>query len=726
MQHPMLSRRAFDRFYGSSSLFIIGASLIDGIAAHVPEAMDLLVLDSEGTLRCPAESLPPEEDRLAPLGAPVGLQTILVSDGEAAAGRSLADYVADQSGHPAPPVDQAADASDIAGLLARLLSAAASADADRRKRAANVETELAVLRRDYERSLVNLEKARRIVRGAGFGTRYSTLSVPAGQDSVGPESGQAGPLAPHEARFQLPADTAGLQGVSLHCRRPEGELAAGTLHISIKREADGRLLGKAEADFAALMDGWIYFELVQVSESSFGDGLLTLEWVAASEGAVPRFSLCDGEADRFGAVDDTTPDNRRTLAMRIWSGFAPGALQENGHFRPPTLERCQSTVDALMERAIVMTGGAGDAEALNDIVTRDPEGRWVQTHAQAKSAAGLMFAGLVPAGADELSVLCEMAHESGPTCLFLVAVGGAAAPDPALADRLLADARAQGAQSGFDQTSGVQWSAAVVPPGATAEVQVDLSALADDQAPQNLYLAVLPAAGSHQYGWCRWHTVRVAFDSIEKHSTAYQALLKDRQFVQRMRSLKFPEIGERLEFLAGQARLQELTRDFGFSPMIVGDDNGSLQTHPIKEEVSGALYRRGAPAGSTRVACDVETAHERAPDFIYVLALMPVAEGDRSAVFKAMIGDVIDDKTTLARGRHEPTGSLYCVKRLRALEVEALSIDLDAPLDSDHDIVAAVLPVHHLVSYGWCRWLSLSIASAAEPEQFVALSAPDG
>jgi len=727
MQKLALTGSAFDRLYGSSRLVVMSAGLYQAVAEIVPASLDILLLAPIGHLYVPGEASDFDAASLSPVGAPVGLLGFVVDGG----GRNWADtwssWSLSQTGRTAPPVWQI-EAGDTALIMRSLAEIGLDDAAHSRLSAAQVQTDLAVLRRDFERSLINLEKARRIIRGAGYDTRYSTLSVPAGPETVAPD-GETGPLTPYTAKYDMPVDAAGVVGISLHFVVPAGTLADGHFTVLLKRSVDRRILGSAELQFSDITAGWKYFELERGLQRSFGDAELVFEWIVSGKGSVPEVSLTAAEPDRCGAPmngnkigADPSKSTLSTLpAMQIWSGFAPGELADDQGFSGSPKERRRAAIGGLLKRATDLAGESAIIPA-SDI---GPSGAWVQTHLRDDGPVGLCFEKLVPASARTLTVSCEAGHPSTPTCLYLVAVGGPSALNKDYLIQLFERAQNSDETKGIDEGAGVSWCIHAVAPGVRHDIEVELTALSDKVSDQNLSMTAVSTTESTDFGWCRWQDLSVELDTVEGHSTVYHSLDRNRQIIQRMRSVKFPEIGERLEFLAGRARLQKLTEQWGFSPMIVADDNGSLQTHPLKQDISAAIYRSGAAVGTTRVACDVETAHERAPDFIYVIALVNAETSDKYDLFKAFVAKLMQDEFHTASGFEPESQIYYSAQRLAALQVKAISIDLDAPLDVEHDIIVAALPVHDIISYGWCRWLSLSVATALDPHQQFKLKAPD-
>lgn len=723
MRKLALTHTAFDRLYGSVRLVVMSVGIHKTLSRMIPAALDVLILDKTGELRVPGEVVESGSKIVRPIGGPTGLLGFIVDRPMAENAIIWSDWISNQTGRQSPPV-VVVKKNKVAAMQCLTEMAMQNAD-EVRKSAASVQTDLAVLRRDFERSLINLEKARRLIRGVGYDTRYSTVSVPVGKETVAPR-GLASPLKPFVARFPLPVDAAGVQGISLHFVVPKGARSEGSLTVLLLRSVDSHVLGTAELLFSEIDAGWTYLVLERGMLRSFGDAELVLEWSVVTEGAVPEISLTDAALNRCGAPSDDGEEvmgrSRGTLpALKIWSGFDPGELTEGHSFLSSPMEHRRTSIRKLMNIGAAITG----SETIDSVLSHDPSGGWVQTHLQKSGPVGLVFQKLVPAAAQALTITCETAHSSGPTCLYLVAVGGTAATDQEYLAQLLENAKSGEDINAYDAETGVSWSVQTVPAGVQHQLTVDMTCLQDNLPAQNLGMAVVSATGETGYGWCRWHDISVALDTVRGHSVTSQLLSENNQPVLRMRSVKFPEIGDQIEFLAGRARLQDLNTQLGFSPMIVPDDHGSLQTHPITEGVSAALYRSGAAAGTTLVACDVETAHERAPDFLYVLALVKAGTPDKYDIFQSFVGELADRDFLATRGYDEKRQMYYSARRLPALQVEAVSIDLDTPLDEDHDIIVAALPVQDIISYGWCRWLSLSIASVVDLRPQFNLKSPD-
>lgn len=710
MQSTLLSAQAFRVFYSSHRLVIVTGRIAKKLNNTPLELLDVLQLTPEGHIVAPDETVEKSTELIAAIGAPLGVCGILSDAAEQDVATQLRDWFSEQTGRTAPQLFQLGRRPSKASVLTSLSHCLLlDAEASRLSGAEN-EKDLAVLRRDFERTLINLEKARRVVRGAGYDTKFTTMSVPLGEGSIDPSSQKIELREPYTAAFPLPVDAAGLVGVSLHFDVPQGDLANGDLTIAVYRCVDQQLLGAKKIPFMDLTRGWTYFELERPMQRSFGDAQLVISWDFHEGGAAPLLSLSNSVlSPRY---EDVELVHDHLPAMQLWSGFSPGELEDDGRFWPHHLEAKRNKIAALYQ--FFRPFGASAAEP--DTITLQNSS--LQTHLH-EGIAGLYGDALVPGSAHAIEVKFETAHRSAPDCLYLMCVATAGSEVTAAdAEALYAKVLDQGQEGGIDEDRGFIWQAMVATPEQPMHMRLDIPDALRTRTPSSLVLAVKSVSGETSYGWCRWHTVSVHLPPFQTPVGQLPADFKPSYSqLRRMRSLKFPEVGEQLQFLAGTQALHKLTDSLGFSPMIVGEDNGSLQTHPILEEVSAALYQGGAPVGTVRVSCDVETAHERSPEFRYVLALIPTETENKYMTFKAFLENELPKGSHMSNGFAATYGIHYGSRQIKALQSSLISVDLDRPLESSFDIIVAVLPVKDVVSYGWCRWMSLNISSTIDDQQ---------
>ena len=708
MQPRLLTRKAFSVFYGSNRVVLLDPSLA---RKELPafDGVDFLFLGAEGKLYLPGEiKEATTEDTLEPVGAPAGVLGIIGR-------KQLEDQIVHwsnwfehQTGRAAPRsylISGWRATSELYKMIAQCLAEDASRS---RSSAAETEKDLAYLRRDFEQALINLEKARRLIHGVGFDTRFTTLSLPLGKKTVCPLPGEERSLfAPYRKSYGLPVDAAGIIGLSLHCQMAEGALATGHFSVGIYRFADNLCLGRATIAFEEMHPGWFYLELEQVMQRSFGDAYLVLEWAPANDGVVPAITLSTlmAETRQGGELAE-----HEIPALQVWSGFAPGELSNEDSFSPANAYRRSASFRKLVGLGSLLTGS-------NSAATVEVGKDWLQTHL-VPGPIGIKFDALLPSSVSQIEVRCETAHVSGPECCYLIA---ATRKNVELCvddfAQMLSTAKNSGSQAEVDEKHGLAWCYSMVPANRIETLRLSLPSGFAAEDGCNLYVAVVSATGKQDYGWCRWYDVAVSVPMEAIGTVSGRLKTTDTEVSQRMRSLKFPEFADQLEFLAGTSKLQELSSKLGFSPMIIAEDNGSLQTHPLLEGVSAVVYRDAVLPGVTRVACEVETAHDRAPDFRYVMALLPAKITDKNDVFVDFLDRALPTDTKMAQGMDDVSGLIYSTKLLSALEVSTISIDFDQPLSDTHDLIVAVLPTQENISYGWCRWMSLSISSVMASQQ---------
>ncbi len=719
MQPKMLTAQAFRLFYSSNRLVIVTWRVAKTLLKVPLQQLDVLLLTPEGHLAVPGEPAEGASELMSAIGAPLGVRGIISEPASQPIAAQWRDWFSQQTGRVAPQlftVGIRPSKTSILTIVSQCLLLDAEAS---RMSAAKTERDLAVLRRDFERTLINLEKARRIVRGAGYDTKFTTMSVPVGDGVLEPGKQKPGAREPYVAAFPLPVDAAGLVGISLHFCMPDEGLAEGALDVSLYRCADHQLLGQKEVSFADLGRGWAYFQLERPMQRSFGDAELIISWNFSGDGGAPSLSLSNSTLNQ--RHDGQVLVHDRLPAMQIWSGFSPGELEDDESFRPYHREAKRNDFASLYQFSRPFGASVAEPESIS---LQDTS---IQTHLL-DDVTGLYFSSLVPGSAHAVDVSFETVHPAAPQCVYLAAIGIAGAEITASdIDECYAKAESAGQLSGVDEEKRIVWQAIVAPSEQNMHLRLDIPDALRSDTPSSLVLAVRSATGEKAYGWCRWNELSVFLPPVRAVAGQLPATFEpDYTQHRRMRSIKFPEVGEQLQFLAGTKALHELTETMGFSPMIVGEDNGSLQTHPLLEDVSAALYQGGAPAGTLRVGCDVETAHERAPDFRYVLALIPSGSDDKYKKFKEFLETSLPKGSRSSRGFVEAQNIHFCSRQLKALESSVLSIDLDMPLETGFDIIVAALPVQDVVSYGWCRWMSLNVTSSIDAQQQFSLTERSG
>ena len=496
MQLHLLTHQAFSAFYGTNRVIILDPSLT-GSTLPTFDGVCFLWLGGDGALYASVDEIGANPKLVAAIGAPAGVIGIIGRSKNASHITGWAKWFEEQTGRPAPPVcliDSRKTEIELYQAIAGCLAKDAAAS---RTMAADTEKDLAFLRRDFEKSLINLEKARRLMQGVGFDTRFMTLSVPLGEETIGPsDKDVASPLSPYVRSFGLPVDAAGIAGISLHCQITGTDRASGTFCVRVNRVVDNLCIGTSHLRFSDMDSGWLYFGLERTMQRSFGDAYLTLEWEPDSAGALPVITLS-------GLELETRQKGQKTKlpAMRIWSGFAPGELGDPQQFIPMNAPRRFARFADLSLYATPISKSAVHSPV-------EEVGTSLQTHLAETGPAGLAFEGTISPLASRVEVEFETAHENGPECLYLLMVTKSTArPTVDEIDRFLSELKT--GKKPDDHPDFIA-SYKLVAPGQRHSLAVSLPCgFASDQA-SNLYVAVVSTTGKQDYGWCRWHNLAVS------------------------------------------------------------------------------------------------------------------------------------------------------------------------------------------------------------------------
>lgn len=189
-----------------------------------------------------------------------------------------------------------------------------------------------------------------------------------------------------------------------------------------------------------------------------------------------------------------------------------------------------------------------------------------------------------------------------------------------------------------------------------------------------------------------------------------------------VRTQRLPDLAGNIVFYQGAAKLAQITEKLGFSPMTISEETSSLQTHPFEKYASAAILSSGVPVGALRISCEVGTAHESAPDFIYILAVLPHDIENSTAAVDNCVAQV--EQGTMS-GVDADTGVQWCARRLEALKVSELAIDLAEIPVRAADVVFGAIATSGDHSYGWCRWYSYSVNLANAETVRHMLGAPE-
>jgi len=189
-----------------------------------------------------------------------------------------------------------------------------------------------------------------------------------------------------------------------------------------------------------------------------------------------------------------------------------------------------------------------------------------------------------------------------------------------------------------------------------------------------------------------------------------------------VRTQRLPDLAGNIVFYQGAVKLAQITEKLGFSPMTISEETSSLQTHPFEKKVSAAVLRSGLPVGALRISCEAGTAHESAPEFLYILAILPHDIENSADAVDACVDQV--RQGTLS-GLDQHSGVQWCARTLQALKIGELAIELAEVPTKAADVVFGAIATSGDHSYGWCRWYSYSVTLADAETVKHSLSRPE-
>lgn len=209
-------------------------------------------------------------------------------------------------------------------------------------------------------------------------------------------------------------------------------------------------------------------------------------------------------------------------------------------------------------------------------------------------------------------------------------------------------------------------------------------------------------------------------DSVLKNNSEHVSLARIKEQIpadlrNTMQAYKFPELTSRIKFLHGDEKHRSLFNTLDFWPLMLSDDFGYMQTHPLVEELSGAIMYAGASEGTKRVRAKIRTANAAAPDLFYILARIPVEISDDIEAIKAALVDIKNiDKTGRAEGIDATTGIIWSSLLLPADTAGVISLNISEDVQGTGNLLFATMPQDKNISWGWCRWYSLYIDSTIQ------------
>ncbi|MFC4347217.1 DUF6212 domain-containing protein [Kordiimonas lipolytica] len=699
-----LTLAAFKTVYSGTSLFLVGEDVLPTVRDVLGTDVRFVVLGADGCIYEANEHPSGLDTRRAPVGMAIGLRGILAGRDTIAAAKAWDDHAHKQKMFEPAPI------KTLSGMKGRIrldavrfmLDCKTRESADLQAQMAQKEAGMSYLRRKNEGLLLNMEKARRMIRGAGFGLQHIAAELPVGDETIGP----GGTIDTTHFTQLLPADSAGLWAVSLYAVASVESTRGtdGSLEVRVVRASDGLCLAHDTKSYS-IMEGWLQFDLSDACSTIMGDAFLEVSW-SGNEAGAPLLALADVTADRFG------DDNGRTLALRLMKGFADpvdGAESEGGYSLSPLLRHSVSAIELQRRAAWAFDDLIAELPTDGSLLSMGMREGWLQTHPHEKGPSGARFAGALLAGVAEVSVSAQTAHERGPAAVYSVlAVEHLDGEDAQARSRKVLEFL-----SGDGDLAGVHAVQRLVAPMQALSLTLQLERPLERRA--DLYLVVEIPDGNPAFGWCRWSDLEIGLPWPEQDSDLAPALGGGSTAL-RLRSLKFPALAGRIEFVSGAKKLDELTKSLGFSPLLVSEETGSLQTHPLQDQLSAAMLEGGVPTTAIRVASEVETAHDAAPAFLYVLAVVSPSVSEKARAIRNVMSRIDAQDPSTWQGVNSRKTVQWQAMVLYARQAATIEIELALELDAPGDVVFAVKPAGESVSYGWCRWYSLNITTAPEAQ----------
>lgn len=693
-----LSVTAFGKLYSGASLVLVGADVACDVSPVVPDSVTLLVLHPAGLLTEEDDDI--DARKLAPVG--MGLNILGIIAGKETAEAAAAWQAFSDKQKMFEPVRtvllkglaRTRTAQAQAFLIERLAEEAKAL----RQELGEKEAGLAFFRNQNERFRLDYEKARRMLRGAGFGPQHIAADLPRGQETVGP----GGTLDTRMFRQTLPCDTMALWTLSLYAVPPASSPSSGYVSVKLWHAGTGACLATRDVPYEDIVE-WTDFDFSEVGSTVFGDAILEIEWHEGLESA-PLFSLSSIRADRYGDGDS------QTLAMRMIKGFVdPGEQPQTQSGLSIHRLVALNTDFRMLRSAMYWPFEIRDGGYHAHLISSDDEKEYIQTHASSAGPSAVFLPDAIACGVCAVSAKVETAHPGGPNCRYFIVVLERDDEDDAETGMMrLRQLFATGDPLAL-RLPGTHVAHIDMAPNQAASFRLEWDEAFERKA--DMALVVTSLDETAEYGWCRWSDITFGFSYSSIEGRTPLSLATEASAL-RLRVMKFPELAGRIEFLLGRSKLDELSRTLGFSPLLISEETGSLQTHPLKDYPSAAVLGGATPHEALRVACDVETAHDAAPAFIYVLAVVDSSVKDRERVIGNMLSGIKADDEKTWQGVNGRKTVQWHARLLYARQAATLEMEIMNRPKGTGDLVFAVLPAGDSVSYGWCRWYSLSITSA--------------
>lgn len=691
-----VSSAALKTLYGGGRSLIVDALVADTVSTLTGSRYHVLHAHSDGRITVAGEAA--DSARLSLPGVPAGLCGFILLEGikgiyaEWGGERLLA------KGRAAYPVcllgaDRAGDQQAIATFLIDMQGELIEAVSGN---ASALEAQLVYLRQASERMMTSLTIAERIMDSVGYENIMPVATLMPGKATLklDVDGGDS---------FEqiLPVDGLGLAALSLHVKdRAKGN---GQITLRLRRDFDGKILAEAGRGYAQLKAGWNMFRFEDIVTDVMGD--LRLEILGRSErkGDVPVFSMAATKADRFGSKG-----KGESLALELFKNiFRPDiASQELEEYRAKSGTVSVKTCPGFFPDRVGFYGGEARLAAAAGEVRFAPlqlsvDYGWVQAHLASDGVTGITVAQQVHAADRGIALDVEVPETRAPFMLVRAVYVRTLDNIESVVHGFAADT--------VDGTHVLAHASTVLGGGAKHRFELTFDKGVDAEGFVVIYARTLDERVDN--GWIRLKSVERLHrpKTLAPQSAAGTLASADQRWL--VRALRPPELSGLVEFIEGAEMLESLSIQNGFSPLLLDENGGYLQTHPLRDRISGAVVPSLATAGTRKLIATAGTAHPAAPEFIYVLAVRPHSGTPLKALLDK-VADAASDPAVQGGAQQVTDGAIWAARCLPATKQARIELEFADPLPVNHDVVFATLSIGGVNSYGWCRWTSIGLVSS--------------
>lgn len=692
MAQLKLTKAAFAVLYGRERVLITDETLLPHVKGLADDAFAVLLVDSDGRTTTGGES--PAAATLDVLGMPLGLKAVLVHEqnkavvAEWGGERLLAKSKDGFEIFIAKPNDPDVETklTDFFIALQNTMLVALSA------RATRLETQTAYLRQSSERMMTALAMSERVMQAVGYSELSVVASLPKSSERVGPQ----GDINTNSFEQIFPTDGLGLGAIELHAVLPRKGVGDGYLEVAILRDFDGKILTFQNLRFEDINEGWNTVRFNQVVTDVFGDVRLALRWHTEAEGKAPLVSLSDISGNRFGA-----PGNDRSVALKVFKRACGTDISD---------EALTAVGNTSLAGVIVLPGSYADGvafyggearyqaakaeQSFDPFVVNETTGS-AKVHLASDGLTGLTFRTILPRGARSIDLDVVLPEARGPEmAIYAALVNSLGGIETHMTNAMKGEAH-----------DLVSYATAHLGKGQRTRIQLEC----EDCTGREIYVVLVAKTqdGTIANGWCQ-------LDRLVLNAPYASTVQLDKPHLSPkkiVRAVRLPELGNLVQFLYGPDELHRLSVSGEFLPMLLDENGGYLQTHPLKDAVSAAILPSLVMPGTIKVTTTATTGHPHAPEFIYLTMLVRRDVADTTDAVEA-VAKAVQNGGPFEETMAEDDGAVFWHARcLKADEEARLELTFQTPLTAVYNIVLAALPIDGLTSFGWCRWTSLGIIS---------------